>query len=391
MRIAETGRVRIANLRVLCTEAMEERGRLTCNITLDADEGPLDAVLRAHVVDEDGRTLLDAFRAVTLATGENQQSWTLTVEEAPRWWPRSLGAQPLCTLALSVSVADDTSDERMVRTAFRDVRVDDWKFSDQRRAPVPQGREPRADSHGARRCDDRRDPARPRARAGSEPRLRARARARRRVRSCTTRPTSSACSCGRTSRCSGATHAACGARPHGQARAMVDLLGHHPSVFLWCGHNAPFAADREPGEPWSRGALVKLAATTCASDMGQGGARPFRGTCARPARQHPAGRAPQRRAARDRRTRHRRAPLPRVVSRRSRWSRGASSPLAASRSFRLRVRRASRARDRGMDGARTLARSRLGPTRTAPRAAVRPLRAAHAGRRTRSRSTNGAR
>ena len=129
MRIAETGRVRIANLRVLCTEAMEERGRLTCSITLDADEGPLDAVLRAHVVDEDGRTLLDAFRAVTLATGENQQSWTLTVEEAPRWWPRSLGAQPLCTLALSVSVADDTSDERMVRTAFRDVRVDDWKFS----------------------------------------------------------------------------------------------------------------------------------------------------------------------------------------------------------------------------------------------------------------------
>ena len=42
---------------------------------------------------------------------------------------------------------------------------------------------------------------------------------------------------------------------------MVDLLGHHPSVFLWCAHNAPFAADREPGEPWSRGALLKLAAT----------------------------------------------------------------------------------------------------------------------------------
>jgi beta-mannosidase len=42
---------------------------------------------------------------------------------------------------------------------------------------------------------------------------------------------------------------------------MVDLLGHHPSVALWCAHNAPFAVDREPGEPWSRGALLKLAAT----------------------------------------------------------------------------------------------------------------------------------
>jgi beta-mannosidase len=28
-----------------------------------------------------------------------------------------------------------------------------------------------------------------------------------------------------------------------QARAAVDLLGHHPSIFLWCGHNEPFAID----------------------------------------------------------------------------------------------------------------------------------------------------
>src|SRR5687768_17494495 len=25
-----------------------------------------------------------------------------------------------------------------------------------------------------------------------------------------------------------------------QARALVDLVGHHPSVALWCGHNEPF-------------------------------------------------------------------------------------------------------------------------------------------------------
>ena len=49
-----------------------------------------------------------------------------------------------------------------------------------------------------------------------------------------------------------------------QARAMVDLLGHHPSVMLWCGHNAPFAVDREPGEPWTRSARVKLTATRLA-------------------------------------------------------------------------------------------------------------------------------
>ena len=31
-----------------------------------------------------------------------------------------------------------------------------------------------------------------------------------------------------------------------QARKAVDLLGHHPSIALWCGHNVPVAVDVEP-------------------------------------------------------------------------------------------------------------------------------------------------
>ena len=31
-----------------------------------------------------------------------------------------------------------------------------------------------------------------------------------------------------------------------QAEAMVDLLGHHPSVAIWCGHNEPLALDGMP-------------------------------------------------------------------------------------------------------------------------------------------------
>ena len=34
-----------------------------------------------------------------------------------------------------------------------------------------------------------------------------------------------------------------------QARAMVDVLGHHPSIVLWCAHNEPLAVDIAPGEP----------------------------------------------------------------------------------------------------------------------------------------------
>src|SRR5207247_281494 len=32
-----------------------------------------------------------------------------------------------------------------------------------------------------------------------------------------------------------------------QARAAVQLLGHHPSIAIWCGHNEPLAIDLEPG------------------------------------------------------------------------------------------------------------------------------------------------
>jgi beta-mannosidase len=33
-----------------------------------------------------------------------------------------------------------------------------------------------------------------------------------------------------------------------QATAMVDTLGHHPSIFLWCGHNEPFPFRIGPGQ-----------------------------------------------------------------------------------------------------------------------------------------------
>jgi beta-mannosidase len=32
-----------------------------------------------------------------------------------------------------------------------------------------------------------------------------------------------------------------------QAREAVDLLGHHPSIAIWCGHNEPMALDIQPG------------------------------------------------------------------------------------------------------------------------------------------------
>jgi beta-mannosidase len=43
-----------------------------------------------------------------------------------------------------------------------------------------------------------------------------------------------------------------------QARAMVDVLGHHPSIVLWCAHNEPLAIDIAPGEPLTTRAKMRL-------------------------------------------------------------------------------------------------------------------------------------
>jgi beta-mannosidase len=260
MRVVESGRVRFGQLRVLCTEALAERGRLTCDVCLDADDGPLDAALHAEVVDHRGNMLLETARPLTLAAGENRQSWMLTVDDPPRWWPHTLGDQPLCTLRLTVSVNGAPSDTRTLCTAFRDVRCDNWKFSingerlflkGANLAPTRMALATASPDEIRRDLDLAREAnldlvrvhahvARPELYDAADevgmlvwqdlPLQWGYARGVRRQ-------------AGR------------------QARAMVDLLGHHPSVMLWCAHNAPFAVDREPGEPWTRGARLKLAAT----------------------------------------------------------------------------------------------------------------------------------
>jgi beta-mannosidase len=46
-----------------------------------------------------------------------------------------------------------------------------------------------------------------------------------------------------------------------QARAMVDELGHHPSIVLWCAHNEPLAVDVAPGKPLATRAKMRLGAS----------------------------------------------------------------------------------------------------------------------------------
>lgn len=261
VRLVETGPVRIERHRVACTEASVERGRLLCELTLDAGARPIDAVLDARVTGPDGTDLLTGRRDVTLAAGENELTWTLTIEQPPRWWPHSLGAQPLCTLTLDVVVGGEVSDTRTIRTAFREIRCHGWQFAVNGERMFLKGA-----NHGPTNMALA-DAAPEAVRGDVDLAIDANLDFLR-VHAHVARPELYDAADER-----GLLlwqdlplkwGYARGIRKQAarQARQMVDLLGHHPSVFVWCAHNAPVAYDREPGDPWTRGARLELAATT---------------------------------------------------------------------------------------------------------------------------------
>ena len=195
--------------------------------------------------------------------------------------------------------------------------------------------------------------------------------------SSTTPPTSSACSSGRTSRCSGATPAAIRHQATRQATAMVDLLGHHPSIVVWCGHNEPLA-HRRRARPAARpaGCARAYVAAPVLPTWNRIGARPAGEAGHRAGRRQPARHRPLRCAAPPAAARrHRQPPLLRVVlGRRARPAglrRHASPAWCASSASS--APRPCPSRPRFM-AARALARPRLGRPRRAPRAPEGRLR-----------------
>jgi beta-mannosidase len=246
VRVVTTGPVHVGRARVLCTEAGEARGRLVVALTLDADlevagtgGAPLPARLAVRVDDAHGRILAEHARDVSLADGENHLSVDIDVERPPRWWPRSLGDQPLCRVGITVDVHDETSDEVSVRTGFREVRAKRLQFSVNGEPLFLHGASQgpvrtmlaEADAADFRRVVEL-------ALDAGLDLLR--------VHEHVSRPElyDAADEAGlllwqdlpmrgryaRTAR----------GQATAQARAMVDVLGHHPSIATWCAHDAPY-------------------------------------------------------------------------------------------------------------------------------------------------------
>lgn len=248
VHLTETGPVRIARLRALCREATPERAVLVLRATLDSD-APRPVVLHSTLGELDHR----ADRP--LALGANEVEWTITIDRPTLWWPRALGDPTLLDLTVRVELDAEegsaVSDERHLRTGLRQVRMRSWiasingerlflKGSNQGPTRMALAEATAADM--ARDIDLALDAGLDLLRLHahiSRPELYAAADERglllwqdfplqwgyaRGIRKQAVR----------------------------QAAQAVDLLGHHPSIAIWCGHNEPMAIENDPamwGDP----------------------------------------------------------------------------------------------------------------------------------------------
>lgn len=246
VRLVETGPVRLANLRVACREASPERATLELDVRLDAP-GPTAATIRTRLYRSDGPgdDGVESVRVDQLSAGENRVRWRVTTEAPHLWWPHALGGQPLYDLEVTVGAAGATSDTARRVTGLRQVRMDRFVTA----------------INGERLF----------------------------LKGANLGPTGAALSAVRADTAAGDVTLARQAgldllRVHGhighpavyeaadragvllwqdlplqwgygnvrrqalqQAARAVDVLGHHPSLVVWCAHNEPFALDLPPG------------------------------------------------------------------------------------------------------------------------------------------------
>jgi beta-mannosidase len=239
VRVTETGPVRIARLRVLCREATAERAVVSFHAVLDSD-----AARTVQVRSTIGNQYHGAERS--LASGTNTLDWSLTIERPALWWPHALGEPTLHDVRVTVQLGAEEggalSDERELRTGLRSIRLRNWicSVNGERLFLKGSNQGPTRMALGEATPEELRRDVELAVETGLDLL---------RIHAHVTRP----------ELYEAADEAglllwqdfplqwgyARGIRRQAvrQARAAVDLLGHHPSVALWCGHNEPVAIE----------------------------------------------------------------------------------------------------------------------------------------------------
>jgi beta-mannosidase len=239
VRVETTGAVRARSLRVLCREAGDDVAVVALRAEVDSDAART-ICLRTRI----GGHEETVERPV--ASGTNVVEWATAVQRPALWWPHALGDQPLHDLTVAVEVDGTASHVLERRIGLRSIAFKRWTMSVNGERLFLKG-----SNQGPSRMALAEAPAHELARdvdLAVETGLDLL-----RIHAHVTRPEvyERADEAGlllwqdmplqwgyaRSIRREAVR----------QAAAAVDLLGHHPSVAIWCGHNEPFGVDVAPG------------------------------------------------------------------------------------------------------------------------------------------------
>src|SRR5579875_1198666 len=239
VRLDSTGPVRIGTLRVLCADARPQRAVLHFDIRLDA--AVADAATLRTEIRREGRVVATAAQTRPLAAGRNRAHWRVTVERPDLWWPHALGEQPLYEVDVAVESGGERSDGRTITTGLRRITLRRYVATVNGERLFLKG----ANLGPARRAlseatpsDVARDLAL--ARDAGLDLLRVHAHI---------GPPALYDEADRSGMLLWQDlplqwgYGPVRRQAVRQARRAVNVLGHHPSVALWCGHNEPIAVD----------------------------------------------------------------------------------------------------------------------------------------------------
>ena len=243
--LERTGPVRIRHLRVICREADDATALVRFRAVLDAAEAG-QATLVSRVGDVE---VVDERR---LAAGENQVEWVVTIDDPTLWWPHALGDQPLHDVVVEVTPHPDgaggppegaaPSHRVTRRIGLRQLALRGW---------VLHVNGERLFLKGANQGPTRMALAEATAAdLGRDVQLAKDANLDLlRVHAHVSRPElyDAADEAGmllwQDFPLQGAYARTIRKQAQRQAREMVDLLGHHPSIAVWCAHDEPFKGE----------------------------------------------------------------------------------------------------------------------------------------------------
>lgn len=265
VRLERSGRVRLRHLRVVCRDARADTATIFVRAVVDSTEAEA-AALRTSIHDDSGREVVELVSDKQLAAGENRLEWTVSMANPRLWWPSSLGDQPRYKVEVELSLDDGPSDVRTRTIGLRRVELRNWIFSVNGERLFLKGANQgpvRMALADAEPSEFERD-----VRLAKEANLDFL-----RVHAHISRP-----------ELYDAADAqglllwqdlplqwgyARGVRGQArrQAREAVDLLAHHPSVVIWCGHNEPLAIDVAPDQMVDPRRRARIAARMLVGQM----------------------------------------------------------------------------------------------------------------------------